>query len=76
MQNCSVGPSFPSPSYYVPHPFVICANAERIDSIQLSDIHATARRWIIEEDHALAAVGPIENLPDYDSIRKMSQGIC
>jgi processing peptidase subunit beta len=50
-------------------------NAEmfaRIDAIQTSDIKATANQFINDEDHALAAVGPIFELPDYNWIRRRS----
>lgn len=51
------------------------SNAElfaRIDAITLDDIKATANKFINDEDHALAAVGPIYELPDYNWIRRRS----
>ena len=51
------------------------SNAEmfaRIDAISTADVKATANRLINDEDHALAAVGPVNDLPDYNWIRKRS----
>jgi processing peptidase subunit beta len=44
----------------------------RIDAISPADIKATANKFINDEDHALAAVGPIFELPDYNFIRRRS----
>jgi len=44
----------------------------RIDAISTSDIKATANKFINDEDHALAAIGPIFELPDYNWIRRRS----
>jgi processing peptidase subunit beta len=44
----------------------------RIDAITTSDIKATANKFINDEDHALAAIGPIYELPDYNFIRRRS----
>lgn len=51
------------------------SNAEtfaRIDALTVDDIKATANRIINDEDHALAAIGPIFELPDYNWIRRRS----
>eukprot|EP00604_Paraphysomonas_vestita_P003235 CAMPEP_0174821464 /NCGR_PEP_ID=MMETSP1107-20130205/8428_1 /TAXON_ID=36770 /ORGANISM="Paraphysomonas vestita, Strain GFlagA" /LENGTH=436 /DNA_ID=CAMNT_0016038531 /DNA_START=46 /DNA_END=1353 /DNA_ORIENTATION=+ len=40
--------------------------ASRIDSLTLGDVESTARNYLKDEDHALAAVGPIFGLPDYN----------
>lgn len=51
------------------------SNAEvfaRIDAITTADVKATANRVINDEDHALAAIGPIFELPDYNWIRRRS----
>lgn len=51
------------------------SNAEmfaRIDALTVSDIKATANKIINDEDHALAAIGPIFELPDYNWIRRRS----
>mmetsp|Transcript_1161 Transcript_1161/g.1315 ORF Transcript_1161/g.1315 Transcript_1161/m.1315 type:complete len:463 (-) Transcript_1161:149-1537(-) len=51
------------------------SNAEmfhRIDAITTSDLKATASKFVLDEDHALAAIGPIHQLPDYNWIRKRS----
>jgi len=51
------------------------SNAElfaRIDAISTDDVKATANKFINDEDHALAAVGPIFELPDYNWIRRRS----
>ncbi len=50
-------------------------NAElfaRIDALNTDDIKRTANKIINDEDHALAAIGPIYELPDYNWIRRRS----
>jgi processing peptidase subunit beta len=44
----------------------------RIDAITTADIKATAAKIINDQDHALAAVGGIHELPDYNWIRRHS----
>lgn len=44
----------------------------RIDAITVDDIKATANKIINDKDHALAAVGGIHELPDYNWIRRHS----
>ena len=44
----------------------------RIDAVTTDDIKATAAKFINDEDHALAAVGGIFELPDYNWIRRHS----
>jgi len=44
----------------------------RIDAITAADIKATAAKFINDQDHALAAVGGIFELPDYSWIRANS----
>ena len=44
----------------------------RIDAITTADVKTTANKFINDEDHALAAVGPIFELPDYNFIRRRS----
>jgi processing peptidase subunit beta len=44
----------------------------RIDAISEADIKATAAQVINDKDHALAAVGGIHELPDYNWIRRHS----
>jgi len=44
----------------------------RIEAITVADIEATANKFINDEDHALAAIGPIYELPDYNFIRRRS----
>lgn len=44
----------------------------RIDAITKDDIKATAAHIINDQDHALAAVGGIHELPDYNWIRRHS----
>ena len=44
----------------------------RIDKVDLHDLQNTANKFINDEDHALAAVGPIYELPDYNWIRRRS----
>lgn len=44
----------------------------RIDAVTTSDIRATAAKFINDQDHALAAVGGIHELPDYNWVRRHS----
>ena len=44
----------------------------RIDAVTSDDIHATAAKFINDQDHALAAVGGLHELPDYQAIRRQS----
>jgi len=44
----------------------------RIDAITIDDVKATANKVINDQDHALAAVGGINELPDYNWIRRHS----
>jgi len=44
----------------------------RIDAITVDDVKATATKIINDKDHALAAVGGIHELPDYNWIRRHS----
>ena len=44
----------------------------RIDAITTEDVKKTANKVINDEDHALAAIGPIFELPDYNWIRRRS----
>jgi len=44
----------------------------RIDAITTCDIKATANKIINDEDHAMAAIGPIFEVPDYNWIRRRS----
>mmetsp|Transcript_9102 Transcript_9102/g.13998 ORF Transcript_9102/g.13998 Transcript_9102/m.13998 type:complete len:474 (+) Transcript_9102:72-1493(+) len=44
----------------------------RIDAVTTADIKATAAKFINDQDHALAAVGGIHELPDYTWIRRHS----
>jgi len=44
----------------------------RIDAITTEDVKITANRVVNDEDHALAALGPIHELPDYNWIRRRS----
>lgn len=46
--------------------------ASRIDEITVGDVQITAHRFLNDEDHALAAVGPLHGLPDYNWIRRRS----
>jgi processing peptidase subunit beta len=42
----------------------------RIDAVTTSDIQATAGKFFNDQDHALAAVGGIHELPDYQWFRR------
>mmetsp|Transcript_36848 Transcript_36848/g.106289 ORF Transcript_36848/g.106289 Transcript_36848/m.106289 type:complete len:473 (-) Transcript_36848:31-1449(-) len=44
----------------------------RIDAVTTSDIRATAYKFFNDQDHALAAVGGIHELPDYTWFRRHS----
>jgi processing peptidase subunit beta len=51
------------------HPLEVVA---RIDAVDQAAIKQTARRFFHDRDHALAAIGPIWELPDYNWIRSRS----
>jgi len=51
------------------HPVEVMA---RIDAVDTLAIRNTARRYFLDRDHALAAIGPIWELPDYNWIRSRS----
>lgn len=42
----------------------------RIDAIEPEDVRICANRFINDEDHAMAALGPVGSLPDYGWIRE------
>jgi len=44
----------------------------RIDAVKVDDVKAVAKKVINDQDHALAAVGAIYELPDYNWIRRRS----
>jgi len=44
----------------------------RIDAVDAATVKATAKKVINDNDHALAASGPIYELPDYNWIRRRS----
>ena len=44
----------------------------RVDAVTAEDIRATASKFINDEDHALAGIGQIFELPDYNWIRRRS----
>ncbi|CAM9789232.1 unnamed protein product [Scytosiphon promiscuus] len=41
----------------------------RIDAIEAEDVRVCANRFVNDEDHAMAALGPVGGLPNYDWIR-------
>ncbi|CAN0015054.1 unnamed protein product [Ectocarpus sp. 12 AP-2014] len=41
----------------------------RIDAIEAEDVRVCANRFVNDEDHAMAALGPVGGLPDYDWVR-------
>jgi len=47
----------------------------RIDAVDVAQIKQTARRFFYDRDHALAAIGPIWELPDYNWIRNRSHSL-
>lgn len=49
------------------HPIEAVARIDAIDIIQVQNV---IRRFMYDKDHALAAVGPIYELPDYNFIRR------
>jgi len=51
------------------HPTEVIA---RIDAVDTTAVKNTANRYFYDRCHALAAVGPIYELPDYDWIRRKS----
>jgi processing peptidase subunit beta len=44
----------------------------RIDAVDSKAVKAVANRYFFDRDHALAAIGPIWELPDYNWIRTRS----
>ena len=44
----------------------------RVDAVTAADIRETATKFINDEDHALAGIGQIFELPDYNWIRRRS----
>ena len=51
------------------HPVEVLA---RIDAVDSKAVKAVANRYFFDRDHALAAIGPIWELPDYNWIRSRS----
>lgn len=51
------------------HPTEVLA---RVDAVDVAAIKNAATRFFLDRDHALAAMGPIYELPDYDWIRRKS----
>ena len=45
---------------------------ERVDALTIDDVKAAANDVINDQDHALAAIGGIHELPDYNWIRRKS----
>jgi len=48
---------------------------QRIDHLTKEDVKAAANTYFNDEDHALAAIGPIFELPDYNWIRRRSHWV-
>jgi processing peptidase subunit beta len=44
----------------------------RVDAVTVADLKAVAKKVVNDQDHALAAVGAIYELPDYNWIRRRS----
>ena len=44
----------------------------RVDALTMADLKTTAGEVINDQDHALAAIGGIHELPDYNWIRRHS----
>ena len=44
----------------------------RVDALTMADVKAAANDVINDQDHALAAIGGIHELPDYNWIRRHS----
>ena len=44
----------------------------RVDALTMDDVKAAANDVINDQDHALAAIGGIHELPDYNWIRRHS----
>jgi len=44
----------------------------RIDAVDSNAVKAVARRFFYDRDHAMAAMGPLFELPDYNWIRRRS----
>lgn len=44
----------------------------RVAAVTAEDVMAVANKYLYDRDHALAAVGPIYDLPDYNALREKS----
>jgi processing peptidase subunit beta len=44
----------------------------RVDALDMADVKSAASEVINDQDHALAAIGGIHELPDYNWIRRHS----
>ena len=42
----------------------------RVDAVTVDAVNATGLEFIDDNDHAMAAVGPLHGLPDYNWIRR------
>ena len=51
------------------HPSEVLA---RIDALDTNAVKAAANRFFFDRDHALAAIGPVHELPDYNWFRSRS----
>ena len=43
----------------------------RIDAVSAEDLRQCCEHFFMDQDHAMAAIGPIKDLPDYDTIRNI-----
>ena len=41
----------------------------RVDAVTVADVHRVATHYCTDTDIAVAAIGPINNLPDYNYLR-------
>lgn len=53
-------------------PFSPAEMAAAVDAVTLADVKAACYKYIHDNDHALAACGPLHELPDYNWVRSAS----
>lgn len=45
---------------------------DRIDAVDESAVKGAANRFFYDRDHAMASIGPVYELPDYNALRRKS----
>ena len=62
----------PQPSSFGSVAVEHCYHESSTDAVDAATVRATADAVINDQDHALAALGPIAELPDYNYVRRRS----